>query len=753
MPLLSKLEVNSNGDFIDEKGNKIILKGINLDASSKFPFKPCLVSSYPSDRDDFWNGEDVSFVGRPFPLSEAKEHFTRIKSWGYNCVRYIFTWEAIEHSGPGIYDEDFVKFTGDILQVLYEVGGIYVFLDIHQDVWSRFTGGSGAPLWTYYAAGFNPKNFKDTGAAILHGDYYKDLKAYPKMLWPSNYYKLAAGTMFTIFYSGNLLFPKLKLNGVSLQDYLVDHYMNALKHLVVTIGQQKPHLFTSGMLFGIEMLNEPNKGFLGSKNFTKLDPNIKMRLGPTPTFYQSLKLSQGIPCEVEEYQITLAGPARCGSIVIDPKGSKVWLSKEECHSIDSKYGFVNRSWNTESCIYDLHGLWNHQTFEILNADFFVKHPTHESKVLNLEYFTNCILVDHFVKFKTIMRDSVRSLINDEFFILLQPLVLQKPPDLKNIEGGKHVDKRLIYAPHYYDGLSLMKKHWSNFYAVDTLGIIRGKYCNPIFSISFGESRIKKSFKEQFKWIKEEGQELLGKSVPIIMTETGMPFDMDDKKLYSTGDYSMQESALDTISVALEANDISHTYWTYCSTNSHKFGDDWNFEDFSFWSKEPKRDNKELTCDDSVTTVEEVDAEEEDDDKRKLYGDYNDNYESLKLDKGTRAANATIRPFVKQVYGQNISSKFEMKLKTFRLIIEDAKNCFSNDNNEQLHNFTLIFLPLRHFLDFRVKLYTSGDYKLDGRYLKWYHGDGYQEIKIVGINLDEDKADEDEYSGIFGICAL
>lgn len=77
-------------------GRNIWLRGVNLSGSTKQPFNPKL----PSHESNRFYDVDVSFVGRPFPLAEADEHFKRLQSWGFNFLRFNITWEAIEHAGP-----------------------------------------------------------------------------------------------------------------------------------------------------------------------------------------------------------------------------------------------------------------------------------------------------------------------------------------------------------------------------------------------------------------------------------------------------------------------------------------------------------------------------------------------------------------------------------------------------------------------------------------------------------------------------
>jgi hypothetical protein len=66
-------------------------------------------------------------------------------------------------------------------------------VSMHQDVWSRFSGGSGAPAWTLEAVGFNLENLEATGAAWLDG--VRDKKLKERGVWPTGYQKLAAATM------------------------------------------------------------------------------------------------------------------------------------------------------------------------------------------------------------------------------------------------------------------------------------------------------------------------------------------------------------------------------------------------------------------------------------------------------------------------------------------------------------------------------------------------------------------------------
>jgi aryl-phospho-beta-D-glucosidase BglC (GH1 family) len=71
----------------------------------------------------------------------------RLRHWGFNCLRFLTLWEAIEHPAPGEYDEAYLDY---LYQVVKKAGeyGFAVFIDPHQDAWSRMSGGDGAQGWT-----------------------------------------------------------------------------------------------------------------------------------------------------------------------------------------------------------------------------------------------------------------------------------------------------------------------------------------------------------------------------------------------------------------------------------------------------------------------------------------------------------------------------------------------------------------------------------------------------------------------------
>ncbi|EPQ50144.1 glycoside hydrolase [Gloeophyllum trabeum ATCC 11539] len=571
--------------FVDNAGRTLLLRGVNLSGSAKAPVgKPSYVL------EGFWetaeNGGE-SFVGQPLNLEDgsADVHLARLRGWGFNMLRYVVTWEALEHEGPGKYDYEFMDYTVQVLRKCKEYG-FKVFMDPHQDVWSRFSGGSGAPYWTLPACGINPRNFTATEAAIIHPEYpdanAPDPATLPAMIWSTNYGRLASRTIFTLFFAGNDFAPKCVIDGQNIQDYLQSHYVEALGQLADRIRDAGDLL--DECVLGWDSMNEPFEGLLGWRNLSKpSDRQTNMlKKGTAPTPAQSFRLGMGEAQTVETWDFGSFGPKKTGSVTVDPRGAKMWADPStEPGNVHPKWGWRrDPEWKLGECVWAQHGVWDVETGYIAQPDYFVRVPGEAEEVEPIEDYWK----PHFHAFAKRIRQA-----HPEAILFVQPPVFAQPPsiDEEDLRG------RCCYAPHYYDGLTLVSRHW-NWFNADALGVLRGKYSSTWQAIKFGESAIRKSIQEQLGELKRD-VDILGR-YPTLIGEIGTPFDMDGKRSYGwtddgkyLGDYSNQQKALDaSLNAADGPNGLNYTIWTYCPDSCHEWGDGWNMEDLSLWSTDDMR---------------------------------------------------------------------------------------------------------------------------------------------------------------------
>jgi len=74
-------------------------------------------------------------------------------------------------------------------------------------------------------------------------------------------------------------------------------------------------------------------------------------------------------------------------------------------------------------------------------------------------------------------------------------------------------------------------------------------------------------------------------VPILVSEVGIPYDVNGSTALRDGDYSVQHTLLSTLISALDRNLVSFTLWNYNPANTADEGDGWNKEDFSIINME------------------------------------------------------------------------------------------------------------------------------------------------------------------------
>ncbi|KAK5958049.1 hypothetical protein OHC33_001239 [Knufia fluminis] len=744
--------------FRDNRNREVTFRGINVSGEAKFPSRPNLPTHI---QNDFFNGDNVSFVGRPFDEDEAHIHFARLKRYGYNSIRYVFTWEAIEHAGPGQYDDEFVQHTINTLRIAKSYD-FHVFMDPHQDVWSRHSGGDGAPMWTLYAAGLDPRMFTRTHAAMVHADW-PDPATFPKMLWPTNYQRLAAFTMFTLFWAGRDYAPKAIIDGMNIQDYLQGHFIDACKYLAQKIHEAGD--LEDVCVIGWESMNEPNRGLVGWENMDVIPKELNMKKGTCPTPWQSLLTGSGRAVEVDTYEFGSFGPYKSGTQLIDPEGASAWLLPEA--SQDERYGFKRDSnWRLGTCLWAQHGIWDPETDSLLKPEYFDKSPSLGEK-MTYEKFTNSYFMQHFRTFRNAIRSA-----HKDCMILVQAPVLEIPPSIKNTPDD---EDRLIFATHYYDGLTLLTKHWNKLYNVDVFGVLRGKYWSPAFAVKVGETAIRNCLRNQLTAIREEGEKYTGVH-PTLFTEIGIPFDMDDKHAYKTGDYSSQISALDANYFAIEGSGAAgSTLWLYCGSNNHQWSDNWNGEDLSIFSVDdlvppgpPRDETPTQSTNASSTTLTKASSTRSSSQidptnlkaslpKPEIKRIASETPPDLGNHPGLRAAEAFLRPSPIATHGDVVSYGFDLKSATFTFNLTAPSKTPDDSPTE-------IFLPHFHFPSGSTHVEVSGgkwviDVRdVDGegmQWMRWWHGEGEQALKVTGVirksgSSGVEGAEEGEEYGYFEV---
>ncbi|RDE16876.1 MAG: glycosyl hydrolase family 5 [Candidatus Thorarchaeota archaeon] len=541
--MTSRLTV-SNGWFVDEKGRRVLLRGVNVGGSSKVPARP---NGATHIKTDFRDHRDVSYIGRPFPLSEAESHLRRIKHWGFNCLRFLVTWEAIEHRGPGDYDKEYLEYLQEILKIAEEFK-LHAFIDPHQDVWSRMCGGDGAPGWTLEKVGLDLTKFDASEAAFLMQRRYNpnDPKAYPPMSWPQNKTRFAAANMWTLFFGGKDFAPSCLVEGQNVQDYLQEHYFNALKQVAA---------FAKDMdyVLGFDTLNEPDQGWIGAKvDGSNVDLSTVIGYGFTPM--DAMATASGFPRTVGYREIKRFGVKETRKDIMNAARVSVWL--KGCPDI----------WRTER-IWDL----ERDQPRILNNDHFMKRRGVEVDFVRdyLSPFVNRVAKE----IRTVMPHAIVFYEGStEKTIMGQPLRIDVPPNS-------------VHAAHWYDVGTIGTKRFMEKASYD---IAKG-------TTVIGPGNVAQMFVRQLKGI-GEGTAQVSRGVPTLIGEFGLCYDLDQKSAYGKlktdplEAWKTHERALSKYYNALDASLLNSTQWDYTSDNTNEWGDQWNLEDFSIFSvdqlKEP-----------------------------------------------------------------------------------------------------------------------------------------------------------------------
>ena len=457
--MLTRTELHIDGDrFCDSRGRRVFLRGVSVGGCTKSP-----LGSHTAQPD--YLSSPVSFVNRPFPLSEADSHFSRLASYGLTVIRLLVTWEAIEHSAPGVYDNQFL----DYIQKLVRCAGTHglsIVIDPHQDAWSRWTGGDGAPKWTLEMVGFDLENLWETKAAVTHCEALLSGTLYPPMVWPNNYLLFAASTMFTIFFSGKRFAPKLiHSDGSHMQDFLQGSFCRAFA-LLARYLKDEPNVL------GFEAMNEPHAGFVTAAGcrFDKFQGRTEIGWKMTP--WEATQVANGATLKIPVWQ-GLKQFSRYETV--NQGGKRVWREGVEC------------TWKS-------HGVW--ASGKLLDPFYF-----------NMKSGEN-FQTSHMLPFWKNFASAIREEISDSLIFTGPAIDLSNP----RIHSATAEDRILgqVWAPHWYDSLTLLTRQFRSWLGFSLSSMIPVMVFSPLVARGFTADLV----------ATKKGGDAVG---PTVVGEIGVPW--------------------------------------------------------------------------------------------------------------------------------------------------------------------------------------------------------------------------------------
>lgn len=181
----------------DLHGRTVIYHGVNLSNYSKH-------SAPPPD------STSRGLAGHPW---HGEKEADDLKSWGFNLVRYLIFWEAVEPT-PGNYDDAYIDSAIANIRMLGD-RGIDVIVDLHQDLFAQKFHGNGCPEWA------------------IRDDGKKFEKQQP---WALNYLQPAVQASFKNLWSN--------------KDNLLDYNIKMVEHVLLKV-KQVPNVI------GVDVFNEP----------------------------------------------------------------------------------------------------------------------------------------------------------------------------------------------------------------------------------------------------------------------------------------------------------------------------------------------------------------------------------------------------------------------------------------------------------------------------------------------------------------
>src|SRR5215216_2755414 len=252
-----KQQLNRNGKsiwkngswFNDDQGRHLLFRGVNFASRTKLaPYLPIA----PLET------KNLSQLNLKEEIKSVEPELDRLKDLGFNIVRLLISWKAIEprpNPNPDELLPEGKQYLTCIKEIIDELHArnLYVFLDFHQDIAHEVYGGDGFPDWALAIDNEHklpePSNFKDKKWMIKYVTN-KSLKKTLTSFWRNDLTNIEEG------------------------EKKLEHFP-VRTHLEKTIGQTA-RFFRSlnngaghPAILGIEPFNEPHPAGLPKEQFER----------------------------------------------------------------------------------------------------------------------------------------------------------------------------------------------------------------------------------------------------------------------------------------------------------------------------------------------------------------------------------------------------------------------------------------------------------------------------------------------------
>jgi hypothetical protein len=129
--------------FRDQEGRYLLFRGVNFASRSKLPPYLPIAPLHENEIDQSKLKEEIELV---------KSELDLLKKLGFNIIRLLISWKAIEPKPNPNLDElmeegkEYLNLVNLIIDALYK-RDLYIILDFHQDIAHEVYGGDGFPDW------------------------------------------------------------------------------------------------------------------------------------------------------------------------------------------------------------------------------------------------------------------------------------------------------------------------------------------------------------------------------------------------------------------------------------------------------------------------------------------------------------------------------------------------------------------------------------------------------------------------------